>query len=58
MHTKCWSENFKVRGHLQDVGVNGRVISRRVLEKYGMKMWTGFGWLRIGSKRRYFLHGN
>jgi hypothetical protein len=26
-----------------------RIILKRISEKYGMKVWTGFVWLRIGT---------
>jgi hypothetical protein len=41
MHTNLQSENLKVRNHLGDVGVDGRMILKR--------MWTGFNRLKIGS---------
>jgi hypothetical protein len=32
---------------LGDLCLEGRIILKRILEKYGMKMWTGFNWLRL-----------
>jgi hypothetical protein len=34
-HTKFWSENFKGRGNLVDLGVDGRVIVKS-LEKFNV----------------------
>jgi hypothetical protein len=34
MHTKFWSENLKGRDISEDVGVYGKVILKRILEKY------------------------
>jgi hypothetical protein len=32
---------------LGDLCLEGRIILKKILEKYGMKMWTGFNWLRL-----------
>jgi hypothetical protein len=37
------------RHHLEDTGINGRIISEGILEKQGGKVWTGLIWLRIGT---------
>jgi hypothetical protein len=34
------------------LGADGRIILRWNLKKYGVKFWTGFSWLRIGSSYR------
>jgi hypothetical protein len=31
---------------LEDVGVDGRIILRRMLKKYAVRAWIGFAWLR------------
>jgi len=31
MHTKFWSENLKERDHVEDIGVDGRIILEWVL---------------------------
>jgi hypothetical protein len=33
---------LKERDHLEDLGIDGRVILERILEKLGGKAWTGF----------------
>jgi hypothetical protein len=40
MHTKFWSENL-------DLGVDGRIILKWILQFKGRKLWNGFTWLRI-----------
>jgi len=37
-------ENLKGREHLEDLGA-----CVRILEKQGVKLWTGFIWLRTGT---------
>jgi hypothetical protein len=48
-NTKFWSENFKGRGHLEELGVGGRIMLDWLLEKCGVKLWSGCNWLRIGT---------
>jgi hypothetical protein len=33
---------------LEDRGVDGRIILKRILEKYFVKLWTEFSWLVVG----------
>jgi hypothetical protein len=42
-------ENLKVRDHTEDLGTDGRIISEWILGKEGVKVWTGFLSLRIGT---------
>jgi hypothetical protein len=41
-------ENLKGRDYLADQGTDEKLILKRILEKYGGKVWTGLIWLRIG----------
>jgi hypothetical protein len=41
--------NTNERSHSVNLGVNGKLISVRILGKQGGKLWTGFIWLRIGA---------
>jgi hypothetical protein len=45
---RVWAENLKGR----DLVISGRVILKWFLKKYGVRMWTGFIWLRIRSSGR------
>jgi hypothetical protein len=47
MHTIFWLEKLKESEHLEGLGVEGRIILDCILEKYVLKLWTGFIWLRI-----------
>ena len=43
-----WWGNLRKRDHLEDPGVNGRIILRWIFRKWGELAWTGSIWLRIG----------
>jgi len=49
MHTIIWSQNLKGRDHVEDLGVDGKIILERILWKYCEKTWTECIWLRTGS---------
>jgi len=35
--------------HWGDPGVDGRIIFRWIFRKWGVGMWTGSSWLRVGT---------
>jgi len=37
------------RYHLEDPGVDGRIILRWIFRKWDVGVWTGSSWLRIGT---------
>jgi len=37
------------RDHLQDPGVDGRIILRWIFRKWDVGLWTESSWLRIGT---------
>ena len=38
---------LRERGHLEDPGVDGRIILRWIIRKWDVGAWTGLIWLRI-----------
>jgi hypothetical protein len=49
---KILVKNLHGRDHLEDSGMDGRIILICILKKLGIRVWTGFNWLRIGSRGR------
>jgi len=40
---------LKESGHLEDPGVDGTIILRRIFRKLDVVAWTRLIWLRIGT---------
>jgi hypothetical protein len=38
--------NVKERDHLQESGIDGRIILKRISMKQDWRVWAGFIWLR------------
>ena len=43
-----WWGNLRERDHLEEVVVDGRIISW-IFRKWDVGAWTGLSWLRIGT---------
>ena len=48
VHTVWWG-NLRERDHLENTGVNGRIILSLIFRKLDVGSWTGSSWLRIGT---------
>jgi hypothetical protein len=48
-YTGFWLGNLRERDNLGDPGVDGRNILCRIFMKWGVGVWTGSSWLRIGT---------
>jgi len=44
--------SLRGRDQVEDLGIDGRIISIQILKKYDGRSWTGFIWLRIGTSGR------
>jgi hypothetical protein len=51
VHIGLWWGNLKEE-HLQDSGIDGRIILKCMFKKWDGKAWTGLVWLRIGTDGR------
>jgi len=47
---KTYFGNLRVDSHSEDLGVDGKMILGRFLGEKGGKAWTGWIWLRIGTR--------
>jgi uncharacterized membrane protein YeaQ/YmgE (transglycosylase-associated protein family) len=54
MHGTFRLENLKGRDHFRALGIVGEIMSKWIFEKWGVKMWTGFNWLRIVSSDLHY----
>jgi hypothetical protein len=44
-----WWENLRGTDHLEDPGVDGKIIIRWIFRKWVEAAWTGLIWLRTGT---------
>ena len=49
MYTGFWWGNLRERDNLEDPGLDGRTIFRRIFRKWDVGVWTGSIWLSIGT---------
>jgi len=53
-YTGFWWGNLKERVHLEDPGIDGRIILGWIFRKWDMGVWTGSSWLRVGTGGGFF----
>ena len=49
VYTGFRRRNIRDRNHLEDHGIDGRIILRWILRKWDWGAWTGLIWLRLGT---------
>jgi hypothetical protein len=53
-------DNFEVIGIfeliIQYIDADGRIILKWTLGRYGLGMWTGFIWLKVGNRWRTLVN--
>jgi hypothetical protein len=37
------------KNHLEDPGLDGRIILRWIFRKWNVRVWTGWSWVRLGT---------
>jgi len=47
VHKGFWCGDLRIRGHLEDLGVEGKIILKWVFKKWDGETWTGLSWLGI-----------
>jgi len=53
--TWFWCGNLKARSHLNDLGVNGKILLQFILKKSFGRTWNSCIWFWLGTRGEFFL---
>jgi hypothetical protein len=54
VHTLFWWGNLRERDHVEDPGIDGRIMLSRFFKMCnGGRAWTGLIWIRIGTGGKF-----
>jgi hypothetical protein len=53
-----WGGGLRERDPLEDIGIDGRIILKCILEKWDGEAWIGLLWVRIGTEAGCHECGN
>jgi len=45
-----WWRSLSERDHLEDPGIDGRIVLRFIFREWDVGAWIGSVWLRIGTR--------
>jgi hypothetical protein len=49
VHIVFWWGELRESDHLEDLGIDGRIILKWIFKEWNWKAWTALNWLRIGT---------
>ena len=49
MYTRIWWGTLREKDHLEDPGLDGTIVLRRIFRQWDVRAWAGSIWLRIGA---------
>jgi hypothetical protein len=57
-YTRYWWGKPKTRNRLEDLGVDGRIALKCILNEQYRRVWSGFIWIKMGNVIGSYERGN